>query len=635
MRSFLLKIYFLLLLFGCRVATGQLNFSASITPSQISKDEYAQLEFMVENAKNVEKLLPPSLKDFDVISGPSQMSGMTSINGNVKHYIAVTYLIKPKNSGTFTIGRALAKADGVELKSNTVLLQVLNSVSGNNKGSNSLLQPFSGFDPFEDPTPSVKYTESVLRKGENALDKIKKNIIVRVDVDKTSCYVGEPVVATYKLYTRLKSESNLTQNPSFNGFSVIDLLPPGNTSYTRETLNGKEYNVYIIRKVQLYPLQQGNLELEAAEVENNVHFIKEEYASRQLNLADDFLRSFTEAPIPAEGMEDHTVILQSKPVIINVKPLPENNKPADFKGAVGKFEITGGLEKNNFTTDDAGKLLMVISGEGNLQLVNSPEIKWPQGFEIFEPKATEDINKLNVPVSGRKLFEYPFTVATPGNYTIPPIALSYFDAHSGQYKTAFTQPLNFSVAKGTGKFDSSAYTTNTNSKDKFLNRLFNNRWLIVIAIAFLIVCGLLFWLIKENRKDKKTRENVVAAIEQKENSDPVAEKIADLTNCLETSKEYLLQNNSHKFYETLNLSFKNYLSHLLLLQVEELNKKTIAEQLDKKGIAIETSLQVQQLLDEIEWQLYTPLAETTAMEQAYEKANGLIELLNTYKPKPR
>ena len=95
-------------------------------------------------------------------------------------------------------------------------------------------------------------------------------MFLRVEVDKQSCFVGEPLVATYKLYTRLKSESNMTKNPSFNGFSVLDLQLPNDMSSTVEKYEGKEYNVYVIRKVQLYPLLAGELELGIAEIENTM-----------------------------------------------------------------------------------------------------------------------------------------------------------------------------------------------------------------------------------------------------------------------------------------------------------------------------------------------------------------------------
>ena len=57
----------------------------------------------------------------------------------------------------------------------------------------------------------------------------------------------------------------------------------------------------------------------------------------------------------------------------------------------------GAIWKNQFSTDDAGKLNLVIEGSGNMQMVTAPDIKWPEGIEAFEPVTTEDISKTTVP----------------------------------------------------------------------------------------------------------------------------------------------------------------------------------------------------------------------------------------------
>lgn len=614
------------LLLTVNLAQAQVRFSATISPSQINKDEYAQLQFTVENANDVQQITAPALKDFIVVSGPNQMNGMSSINGSVTRYTAITYMIKPKAAGNFTIAPGTAKADGKEFKSNTVYLQVTNNLSGNNKGGNSFTSPFNGIDLFEEPRPSVSLDESVIRKGENIQDKVNRNMLVKADVSKTSCYVGEPIIVTYKLYTRLKSESNLSNNPSFNGFSVIDLEPPGSLNYTREKLNGKEYNVYTIRRAQLYPLQPGIIQLESAEVENNIHFIKEQYAKQLMSSFNDLFDGFGEPAVPPEVIEKHTVTLKSKPLAITVKPLPENNKPQSFRGAVGRFELKAGIEKPEFTTDDAGKLLIVVEGEGNMPLINSPDIVWPQGIESFEPKATDDLNKRTVPVSGRKLFEYSFTAGKPGSYTIPAVAFSYFDATTGQYKTITSKELNFTVKQGTGKPTHLIELKKEGNKERFFNKLFSHREWIVGTVALFIISGLFFWIRKENKKDKAEKAAARFAEERKKEEAIVAVK---QEHPLELTKNILESGNTENFYQALNIDLKKFISRRFDILPEELNKKTIAEKLDKKGIGYETALQTQQLMDEIDWQLYTPFNETEKMQALYEKASVLVEILSS------
>ncbi len=632
MRGGLIKILFIILLLNWQAAGAQVRFSATASPEQISKDEFTQLRLVVENAKEVQDIVPPAMSNFVIISGPNQESGMSMVNGDVKKYVAISFVIKPKAPGNFTIPSTTARADGKEYRSNPVVVRVSNTISGGHSksGGNAFSSPFLGLDPFADAAPDNSYTDYILHKGENPLDKIKNNIIVKLETDKTSCYVGEPIVATYKLYTRLKSESSLTKNPSFNGFSVIDLQQPDNNNYKTERLNGREYNVYTIRKAQLYPLQSGNLELESAEIENNVHFIKAEYVNRQRDMMSDMFRDFSDAAIPAEGIEDHKVTLQSKPLTIFVKPLPDADKPANFKGAVGNFEISASMAKNSFTTDDAGSLTVIISGVGNMQMVTVPEIRWPDGIEGFESKTTDDIYKTTVPVSGRKIIDYPFTVANAGNYTIAPITFSYFDIKTSKYKTVTTKPVNFTVTTGTGKPKGMDTSSIKKNEPSYLTQFFSNRLRVASVVAILIICGLIFWLKSDRKKDAAL---AAAALEEekKANETPVSEIIENQQNPLADAEAELNANNGPAFYHALNHSLKRWLSHKLDISLEELNKKSIGEKMDSKGIPLETGLQLNALMDEIEWQLYTPTVDNEQMQGLYERTNGLIQLINTYK----
>ncbi len=625
MRSYLLKIIFTVFVLKFAAVTAQVKFTATASAQQISKNEMVQLRLAVENAQSVEQITPSVFSNFIIVSGPNQESGMTSINGVVKQYVALNYILKPKGPGNFTIPAATAKADGKDYRSNTVTVKVTNTNAPNaNTGSNSV-NPLTGFNPFEDAPQQTPFTDYILKKGESAAEKINRNMFVKLQTDKTACYIGEPVLATYKLYTRLKSESNVVKNPSFSGFSVVD-LQVDNMNIRRETVNGREYNVYTIRKVQLYPLQAGNLELEPLQVENNVQFIKEAYANRQSDLMNDVFQEFAEAAIPPEGIESQKITLQSKPVNIIVKALPAEGAPATFNGAVGKFTIEAGIEKNNFTTDDAGKLQVTIQGEGNLQLVTAPDIKWPQGIEAFEPVATEDITKTTVPVSGRKMLSWDFTAAAAGDYVLPAIVFSYFDPASSKYKTDSVKPIKFTVTKGTGKKVN--ITAPAEEKKSWLNNFFSNRRWVVSTVAALIALVLLFWLKRDKRKEEKQVKAAAAA--QAIIEEPAEIPVKEEKNYLENAK-ILLQDNSAGFYKELNAALKNYLADKLELPAATLNKKIITEGLDKKNVSTATVIQLQELMNAIELQLYTPFAAQEKMQEHYNATAGIIQLLETYK----
>ncbi len=634
------KILLFFFLIASFAAKGQVKFLASLSPTEIGKDEYTQLKLMVENAAEVQQIVPPNLKHFIILSGPNQESGMTMVNGVVKKYIALTFVIKPKAPGLYTIPAAYAKADARDYRSNSVQLKV-NAKPGSNSGGIAYSSPFSSMDPFAAPAPRPNYNDYLLHKGENPVEKVKRNMLVKVEVDKRSVYVGEPIVATYKLYTRLKSESNMTKNPSFNGFSVLDLQLPNDLSSANEKIEGREYNVYIIRKVQLYPLLAGELELGVAEIENNIKFIKAEYID-QNNRLENVFQELSNATIPPEGVETQKVILQSKPLTVLVKPLPDAGKPADFKGAVGNFVIESRIEKNSFSTDDAGNMAIIISGEGNMQMITAPVMPWPAGMEGFDSKTTDDLFKGTVPVSGRKIVEYPFIVGKPGKYTLPVVSFSYFDNRDGKYKTISSKPLELTVTKGTGKPKTIDAKKNS-SNDNYLAKFFSNRLRVVSLIAVLVIIGLITWLKRDVKQEKakknqlRVEEEIIPDMEVTHGAPgtvhekPVNEIIDGQQNPLCAAEESLQKEDSSTFYTQLNAGLKNYLSKKFAIPAAELNRKHIVEQLDAKGVSNETAVQLQKLLDEIEWQLYTPFVNNEKMQELYNSTADMIQLLDTYR----
>ncbi len=606
------------------LALAQVSFHSSIYPPKINKDDYATLKLTVDNASDIQSILPPSLKKFRIISGPNQESGMSNINGVVKQYISLSFVLQPLQPGTIEIGTATAVVNGKKLNSSSVTLTVKNARSGNNNAqANNNTNPFAGANPFEEERSNNDYSDYILHKNENIVEKINKNMQMRLVTDKTSCYVGEPIVAAYKLYTRLKSDSKLTKNPSFNGFSVIDLQQPSVTGFTQEKLNGKAYNVYTIRKAQLYPLQAGKIELESASLENNLQFIKEESLQQQGvrgNLFDDFL-------MPQGETVNQTVTLNSKPISIEVKPLPEAGKPATFTGAVGEFLIDKKTDKTTFNTDETGKLYIIISGAGNLQLINAPEIKWPAGIDGFEPGVNDKYNNTSVPLRGDKIFEYSFSAQSPGNYTIPPVSFSFFNPGTETYKTITTKAIPLKILKGnmTKYFAGPGLQTSTEPQQA-------TNWLkvklLIAAMAGLLAFGLIIWFTKRKSRLKQAGEIQVENVSE-EMDTFISNATYNQLNPLEKTEACLDSEVCFEFYALLNKELKTFLAAKFSLNEPEINSRKIINAMDKSGIENSTILQLQQLLQDIEWMLYTPFERNEKMNEVYFRAQEIIQSINT------
>jgi oxygen tolerance protein BatD len=498
------------------IASGQVKFTTIASSKEISRGEYLQVEFVVENAKEIEQLNPPDFPGFQVAQGPIQSSGISIINGNTSQYKAVSFVLQPTKTGKFTIQGASAVVDGKKMNSNAVTVTVNNSGtpgSANNNNNNNSPFPQSPFsDPFAGRSADIE-REYVLRPGENVNDKIHKNLFVKVQVDKTNCYVGEPIVATYKLYTRLNSESRVTKHPSLNGFSVYDMVDPGSDVSSIEKLNGKPFTVHIIRKTQLIPLQAGSIDLDPVEVQNVVHFVKggsRQQAGRSSgNTLRDLFDQMTDDNMMGPEIEEN-VTLDTRPVTITVKPLPEENKPAGFNGAVGNFSLQAELTNRSIAARDEATLHLIVKGKGNLPVINAPSVQWPASIEAFDPTTKEDIDKTTVPMSGSKNFDYVFTPRTPGHYTIPAIAFSYFDPSSGTYKKTETAPLDFQVTTATkgpegnaaSAGPASSHTTGSVSFKKFIEQ--HLEWIF----AVLILSGLAFFLGRQNIRLKKSEKTL-------------------------------------------------------------------------------------------------------------------------------
>ena len=614
-------IFFLL---SSVIAVGQIKFSATLNPSVISRNEVTTIRFVLENAGEIQGITPPSFKNFVLISGPVQESGMTNINGTVTNYLAISFVFKTKKPGKFIIPGAVAIVAGKNYKSNPVNLTVKNELSANpNSGLSQ--SPYLGIYP--EARPANTFKDYIFKTGEDVATKVEKNMQLRLEVNKKTCYVGEPVIAAYKLYTRLKSESKLTKNPSFNGFSVIDLQAPDVTESAIEKLNGRDYNVYTIRKAQLYPLQDGNIELEIAEVENNVQFIREAYANKNVGQFADIFEDFANASVPPEAVIDQTVFLKNKPVNIIVRPLPAAGKPAGFKGAVGDFKIESGLEHNQFSVGKTGKLIVMLSGSGNLQLVNPPQINWPVGYEIFDVKTSDILSLTSVPVSGKKIFEYPFTIDSPGRYIFPAISFDYFDPVAHRYKTLQTNPIDFSVSREVIAKVLESMPDTTSYKNAAFKKIFYERTWLVVIIALIFLAGLFFYLRYERRRQKKnedlarSRQSMEAIVESSSNnqSNPLAE-----------SEKCLGDDDCARFYGVLLGEIKQFLSSKFNISSEDFNNKKIAEKMDARNISNETVLSLQQLLHELEWQLYTPYERNEKMIDLYTRSHEILQMINTY-----
>jgi hypothetical protein len=587
----------------------QAKFNTIVNEKEIGKNDYVQVEYIVENAEAVEKITPPSFNGFKVVSGPSQLQGMSFVNGALSKYEGISFMLQPTTIGKLTIAGASAVVNGKNLKSNSVTVVVSNNPASKSPNTGpSFNWTLPDLSQFQEEVNE----DFILKPGESVAFKIQNNLFPRLEVNKTTCYEGQPIVATYKLYSRLKSESKVTKRPTLNGFSVYDMIAPGSGDTRVEKINGKLFNVHIIRKVQLYPLQAGTFELDPVELDNKVRFLRVNSKSGSMQQLLDEYSNGNDVP----KMEDQEIVLSSKPVTITVNALPVKNRPTIFDGAVGKFTIQATVIPNTIAANETAKLQVQIKGEGNLPLINAPAINWPTGVEAEEPEVNEMTDKSIAPITGTKVFEYAFSAKQPGTLKIPSITWCYFDPADGSYKTVRTDSVILTVTAAV-KNETKKVTTNNSP---ITSNSFN--WLgLLWALPVILVGALFFVFWKSNQKKKK--QAIAASIAKQQE-----QKASIITDPFSGARMAIYDGNSQLFYKEVGNTIWNTLSAKLSITTSQLNKPVVIDLLQKKNMSATSIQQFEMVVQDCEMALYTPNHSEANMKNTLQNASDFLAQLN-------
>jgi hypothetical protein len=570
-----------------------------VSESSIAVRQTFQVQYIVEGANSISQFKTPKFKDFEIADVFDQNSA--NFTQGVYSFSRIFVLLAPKK-GRFTIPGATAIINGKKMHSNDVRVAVKPGVPG-----------MYNINPDDIDTEE----ESVLHPGDNITDKIQKNLFLRIETSKNTCYVGEPLMVVYKAYSRLNASSQVVKRPSLTGFSVMEMVDAYDGKPDVEKLNGRLYYTNLVRKVQLFPLQEGKYTLDPAEIESVIHFIKtDEPAGKKRSLGSLYNRNAT--PLFPTAI-NHRTILRTDPQTIIVKPLPTANQPADFSGAVGQFAVTVKVPATPIHQGDLLKIQVTISGSGNLSLLTPPAIKWPKGVDTAEPTVKENINKYNFPLSGSKSFEYSFAAPDTGNYVIPAVQLPYYDPAEKKYKTASSDSITLHVLPGVQKTDDSNTAIVSNSsgiRPKFY-------WFAGI-VAVILACIAYQAIALRKGKKKIVKSSPPALVKEV----PSPQKMA--AALLANAKLALQHQHKQSFYHEVQQALWHVVGETYQVLPSKMNKHYITQLLAEKGMPTETIQDFSAILDECEWALYTPGQSVNSMEVLVSKTEGLLkDLLET------
>ena len=617
MQKFSSHLYCIIFLLLCRIAViAQPEMSVQVDEKTVRIEDFVHIQYTIEKAQKLTKFIPPAFTGFRVIQGPDYTNGWTLINGEMKEYLAIGFVLQPTRKGKFLIQPASAKADGQNIRSGTVTIEV------NDQGAGTLLK-------IDKQPGGQVLNDMILRKGESISQKIKSNLFVKLDISRTSVFVGEPLVATYKLYTRLNSESKVTRRPTFNGFSVFDMADPESGQAQYEKINGREYTVYLLRKVQLFPLQEGKYELEEIQIENTVSFIREDFA-RDQNTLNGILRAFGEEGIGPAAWVKEDVTISSESKVVTVKALPLYQQPANYAGAVGQFTIQAEVDGKQLAVGDVAKLNITISGSGNLPVMGNPDIKWPEGVEVFEMESKEDLNKTVAPITGKKVTTIPFSPSVEGQYMIPSVEMAVFDPGTGKYVVLKTDSIPINAIAAPVQKTKSLNTTAKPGNDKVdSNQL---PW-YVLAMSLIAIAGMGVYLFtkRKNRKSKE-RSDLPGSVNSEGSifADTSVQQLSLFPHVysLDKAGEYVYSSKPEAAYHEIEQVIVSVIAERYGISRGE-SLDNINSGLVRKYVSADLALKTVSLLQDCQVALFNPFIEDSQVIADYEKAKIILDRLQS------
>lgn len=582
-------------------AADKVRFVAEAADVVVSGDQ-VRLVFTV-NSQDIKDFRAPSIKGFDVLMGPSrsQQSSIQIINGKrtSNSSTAFTYILLAGNPGTYTIPAASVEVNGEKVFSNAISIKVLpqdqNSGNSGNNGGGSASSS----------------------RSQAAGSRISANdLFITATASKTTVHEQEAILLTYKVYTVVNLRQLYGKMPDLKGFHTQEVELPQQKTFTLEHYKGRNYNTTVWSQYVLFPQQTGKLEIPSITFDGVV---------AQQTVSDDPFDAF----FNGGGYVEVKKKITTPKVVINVQPLPA--KPARFSGAVGEFKLASSINATDVKTNDAVTIKLTLSGTGNMKLIGTPEVKFPQDFEIYDPKVTDDYKLTNSGLTGTKTFEYLAIPRHAGNFTIPAVEFTYFDLKSNSYKTLKTEAYNLKVAKGQGNADQviSDFTNKESvkmlGKDiRFIKlgdsslRPKGDFFFGTVGYYLCYLIPLLLFVVFAVIYRQKALENAnVAKVKTKK-----ANKVA--TRRMKLAGKLLAENKKNEFYDEVLKALWGYISDKLSIPVSQLSKDNIEAELTNYGVQEALIAEFIGVLNECEYARYAPGNENEAMDKVYSASVEVI-----------
>lgn len=556
-------------------------------PNHIIAGQPFQVQFTVNaSARDIRLSMPQGL---ELLYGPAKgtSSSMSIINGKRSSSTSTffTYTFLADKEGNYVIPEAIVEVDGASYKTSARRIKVFGAE-----------------------------TETQIAPSERA-NISSQDLYIVATPSKRRVYEQEAITINYKLYSRVENPqfTNISF-PDYEGFVQYVQNDGSNVQFSAEQVNGKLYYSASFHSVVLYPQRAGKLTIKPAEFEMLVNL---PVSNPQRSLFDAFFDNFQQV----------NKKLSTKPITIDVVPLPLP-KPDGFKGAVGQYTLRSDVPSKALKTNESFTMKLTLEGKGNIKLAQIPEPQFPEGFETYDPKETDDTGAGGGETRGTKSKEYYAVPRNVGDFVIPEIPFSYFDPSKGTYQTITIPETKVRVDKGAST-ESTTIAGSKNAEDvKYLGQdirylkdaysattlpsksWHNSWWFYLLAILLLVAAILLDTKLEADSADTASNRSRKAG--------KTAQKYLKLAYRMRSKGE------DSAYYEALLKGLSDYLSAKFHIPLSELSKDNIREEMLKQGVSEELTEEAIRTLMDLEIARYTP-TESEEREELYDRAAEVIE----------
>ena len=602
-----------MLIISAPLPAQNVSVTASVDQARIGLNEDFALTVEISGGGSEPRL--PDMNAFAALAGTSTSTSIQMVNGRFSQSVTYHYTFFARTAGKFTIGAVEVESKGQIYRSQPIEIEIMAGAT----------------------SPSPQTPPGSAGRGQPAPPDLEGSLFLEANVDRRRVYQNEPVVVRYRIFTRLDIRSyGVASLPNYSGFWTEDFPMPQQPRMYNEEIEGLTYRVAEIKKTALFPQSVGKKKLEPLVLECEVQ------APRRRSR--DIFDQFFDDPFFSRSARQR---ISSRPVEIEVLPLPEEGKPANFSGAVGNFSLAASVDRTQVKANEALTLKVRASGAGNIKVLPNPQIELPADFEVYDPKVATNLSYENDQISGSKTWEYVVVPRFQGSHEMKAITLSYFDPRAKTYKTASTAPILVTVEKGAGDFASVAgggaskedvrllgqdirFISTAALPFKKINAVFYAQPLFLTILALPLAALLAAFVYQ--RHQEKLSTNIAYARSRRAGG--MAQKQ------LASAKKLLQKNEEKEFYAEVQRALMGFLGNKLNIAEAGLITDEVERILNEKQVKAEVIHEYLDCLHACDFQRFAPAQSPDhlskkikkenrgkAMQEFYEQARRALEAM--------